>query len=117
MMKLGGHDMKQLFLASTIIATWASLGAHAAAHGLPPGGVAPRSSCTALTGLTLPNTQILSATQKSGYCNVIGIINKRVSTQDPDHYDGRRRHRWQPPGRPARRGRRRARPGLGRGGR
>jgi feruloyl esterase len=53
---------------------------------LPPSGVAPRASCTALTGLTLPNTQILSATQKSGYCNVVGIINKRVSTQDPDHF-------------------------------
>ena len=76
--------MKRLFLASTIMATWASLGPQAAAHGLPPSGVAPRASCTSLTGLTLPNTQILSATQKSGYCNVIGIINKRVSTQDPD---------------------------------
>ena len=71
--------MKRLFLASTIVATWASFGPQATAHGLPPSGVAPRSSCTALTGLTLPNTQILSATQKSGYCNVIGIINKRVS--------------------------------------
>ena len=78
--------MKRLFLASTIIATWASLGSQAVAHGLPPAGVAPRASCTALTGLTLPNTQILSATQKSGYCNVVGIINKRVSTQDPDHF-------------------------------
>ena len=78
--------MKRLFLASTIIATSASLGPQATAHGLPPSGVAPRASCTALTGLTLPNTQILSATQKSGYCNVVGIINKRVSTQDPDHF-------------------------------
>ncbi|WP_426609168.1 tannase/feruloyl esterase family alpha/beta hydrolase [Bradyrhizobium sp. McL0616] len=78
--------MKRLFLASTMVAGWAALGAQATAHGLPPSGVAPRASCTALTGLTLPNTQILSATQKSGYCNVIGIINKRVSTQDPDHF-------------------------------
>ena len=78
--------MKRLLLASTIVAGWAVFGAQATAHGLPPSGVAPRSSCTGLTGLTLPNTQILSATQKSGYCNVIGIINKRVSTQDPDQF-------------------------------
>ncbi len=37
-------------------------------------------------GLTLPNTEIVSTTQKSGYCNVVGVINKRVSTQDPDHF-------------------------------
>jgi feruloyl esterase len=43
-------------------------------------------ACASLTGLTLPKTQILSATQKAGYCNVIGVINKRVSAQDPDHY-------------------------------
>jgi hypothetical protein len=49
-------------------------------------GVAPRASCASLTGLTLPNAQILSATQNAGYCNVIGVINKRVSDQDPDHF-------------------------------
>jgi len=49
-------------------------------------GVAPRTSCASLTGLALPNTQILSATQKTGYCNVLGVINKRVSAQDPDHF-------------------------------
>lgn len=78
--------MKRLFLASTIVASWASLGSHATANALPPSGVAPRSSCASLTGLKLPDTQILSATQKPGYCNVIGIVNKRVSTQDPDHF-------------------------------
>ena len=105
--------MKRLLLASTIAASWASLGV---AGTLPVSGVAPRASCAGLTGLTLPNAQILSATQKSGYCNVVGIINKRTSTQDPDHFtygigfalqpskhlawpfrdDGRRRHRRQP---------------------
>ena len=75
--------MKRLLLASTIAASWASLGV---AGTLPVSGVAPRASCAGLTGLTLPNAQILSATQKSGYCNVIGIINKRTSTQDPDHF-------------------------------
>src|SRR5258707_15695363 len=75
--------MKRLLLASTIAASWASLGV---AGTLPVSGVAPRASCAGLPGLTLPNAQILSATQKSGYCNVIGIINKRTSTQDPDHF-------------------------------
>src|ERR1700730_1446438 len=78
--------MKRLFHTSTIAATWVALGSHVEASGLPASGVAPRSSCVGLAGLTLPNTQILSATQKSGYCNVIGIINKRTSTQDPDHF-------------------------------
>src|SRR5262245_48609435 len=78
--------MKRLFLASTIVATCACLGAQATASGLPPSGVAPRSSCAGLTGLTLPHAQILSATPKSRYCNVISIIDKRVSTQDPDHF-------------------------------
>jgi Tannase and feruloyl esterase len=78
--------MKRLLLASTIAATWASLGSNAVAGTLPASGVAPRASCEGLKGLTLPNAQILSATQKSGYCNVIGIINKRASTQDPDHF-------------------------------
>jgi Tannase and feruloyl esterase len=50
------------------------------------GPVVPRASCASLTGLTLPQTQILSATQKTGYCTVIGVINKRVSTQDPNHF-------------------------------
>ena len=49
-------------------------------------GIAPRMTCSSLTGLTPPHTQILSATQKTGYCNVIGVINKRVSAQDPDHF-------------------------------
>ena len=55
------------------------------ASGTSP-GFAPQMSCASLTGLTLPQTQILSATQKTGYCNVIGVINKRVSSQDPDHF-------------------------------
>jgi hypothetical protein len=53
---------------------------------LAANGIAPRASCTSLTSLTLPDAQILSATEKTGYCNVIGVINKRVSSQDPDHF-------------------------------
>ena len=75
--------MKRLLLASTIAATWLSLGTAGTAGAAP---VAPRGSCASLSGLALPNTQILSATQKTGYCNVVGVINKRVSTQDPDHF-------------------------------
>ena len=68
---------------ATLIAS-AFVGAHSASTATP--GIAPRMACSSLTGLTLPKTQILSATQKTGYCNVIGVINKRVSTQDPDHF-------------------------------
>jgi len=55
------------------------------ASGTSP-GIAPHMSCASLTGLSLPQTQILSTTQKTGYCNVIGVINKRVSSQDPNHF-------------------------------
>jgi feruloyl esterase len=78
--------MKRLLLTSTIAATWLSLGSISMAAGLPAVGVAPRASCTGLTSLALPNTQILSATQKAGYCNIVGIIDKRTSTQDSDHF-------------------------------
>jgi Tannase and feruloyl esterase len=55
----------------------------------PSAGVAPLSSCASLTGLSLPNTHIISATPMfaaPGYCQVVGVINQRVSTQDPDHF-------------------------------
>jgi Tannase and feruloyl esterase len=68
---------------ATLIAS-AFVGAQSASTASP--GIAPRMACASLTGLTLPQTQILSATQKTGYCNVIGVINKRVSAQDPDHF-------------------------------
>src|SRR5258708_14085094 len=75
--------MKRLLLAARSAVGWGALGV---AGTVPVSGVAPRASCAGLPGLTLPNAQILSATQKSGYCNVIGIINKRTSTQDTDHF-------------------------------
>lgn len=78
--------MKRLILTSTMIATGVLVASAAQASGLPAAGVAPRLACASVAGLNLPNTQVLSATQKSGYCNVIGIINKRVSAQDPDHF-------------------------------
>ena len=75
--------MKRLFLASTIAASWLSF---STPNALAGSAVVPHGTCAGLMGLPLPNTQVLSATQKSGYCNVIGIINKRVSAQDPDHF-------------------------------
>ena len=51
---------------------------------------APVVTCASLKGLVLPDTQIISANEITAppvsYCNVIGVINKRVSTQDPDHF-------------------------------
>jgi Tannase and feruloyl esterase len=56
----------------------------------PAGGAIPLSSCASLTALSLPNAQITSATPAvvgtTNYCNVVGVINKRVSTQDSDHF-------------------------------
>lgn len=50
----------------------------------------PKGSCGSLTGLHLPNAQILGATEVTSfsppYCHVVGVINKRVSAQDPDHF-------------------------------
>ena len=49
----------------------------------------PKMSCASVAGLALPNTQILSATEQSSpvaHCAIVGVINKRVSQQDPDHF-------------------------------
>jgi Tannase and feruloyl esterase len=50
---------------------------------------APAMQCADLAGLALTNTQIISATETTSasgnYCHVIGVIDKRVSAQDPDH--------------------------------
>ena len=78
--------MKRLLFASAIAASWLSLGSASLSGALPASGIAPRAACSSLMGLTILDTQILSATQKSDYCNVVGIINKRTSTQDPDHF-------------------------------
>ncbi|HTU35663.1 MAG TPA: hypothetical protein VMF66_17800, partial [Candidatus Acidoferrum sp.] len=51
--------------------------------------MAPAIKCADVAGLSLPDTKIISAsetTSASGtYCHVIGVIDKRVSAQDPDH--------------------------------
>ena len=56
------------------------------------GSGSPKLSCAKLTGLPIPRTQILTATEVAAggglpaHCNVVGVIDKRVSSQDPDHY-------------------------------
>ncbi|HVB86012.1 MAG TPA: tannase/feruloyl esterase family alpha/beta hydrolase [Candidatus Dormibacteraeota bacterium] len=51
--------------------------------------VAPAMKCADVAQLSLPRTQIISASETTGtdgnYCHVIGVIDKRVSAQDPDH--------------------------------
>lgn len=50
----------------------------------------PVMQCSELTNLMMGNAQILRAvevtTASGNYCNVIGVINRRVSSQDPDHF-------------------------------
>ncbi len=70
------------------VALLASL-ALGAARAAADAGIPPAVSCSSLTGLSLPNTQIISATESTtpvAHCNVIGVIDKRVSTQDPDGF-------------------------------
>ena len=51
---------------------------------------APAITCASVVSLALPNTRIISATEVTSatgnYCNVIGVIDERVSSQDPDHF-------------------------------
>jgi Tannase and feruloyl esterase len=56
---------------------------------VPASAISPVMTCSNVTGISLPGTQILSATEKKNpvpHCAVVGIINQRVSTQDPDHF-------------------------------
>jgi hypothetical protein len=80
-------SVRTAFLRSSVSAAALLVSASFGTSGaLAANGIAPRASCTSLTSLTLPDAQILRATEKAGYCNVIGVINKRVSSQDPDHF-------------------------------
>jgi len=76
-------------LVAALTAPLAMSPANAEQPKFPSSGVAPRSSCAGLTSLSLPATRIISATAVTGavnYCAVVGVINQRVSTQDPDHF-------------------------------
>jgi len=52
----------------------------------------PTMPCAKLATISIPNVQILSTTDHAAsgdlpaYCNLVGVINKRISTQDPDHF-------------------------------
>jgi len=52
--------------------------------------ITPVMTCADLASLSLAKTQIISASEfisaSGNYCTVIGVIDKRVSTQDPDHF-------------------------------
>ena len=55
-------------------------------------GLMPVVSCASLAQIALPNTSILSATEVPAgralpaYCSIVGVIGRRVSKQDPDHF-------------------------------
>lgn len=77
-----------LCCAVALLSSIASVSRAATGDSAPAYG-APKIPCASLADLSLPDTQIISATKVSGalsYCNVIGVINKRVSQQDPDHF-------------------------------
>lgn len=52
----------------------------------------PTAQCASLARFAMPHVQIISATHNAAagglpaYCNVVGVIDKRVSAQDPDHF-------------------------------
>jgi feruloyl esterase len=81
-------NAKKISLHLLVLAAIAIWPAAISAQNVRP-AVSPTASCASLMSLSLPNTQIISATEQStpvAYCNVIGVINKRVSSQDPDHF-------------------------------
>ena len=76
-------------LAAALIAPISLSPANTEEAKFPPSGVAPVASCASLISLSVPNVQIISATEVTGsvnYCAVVGVINKRVSKQDPDNF-------------------------------
>lgn len=52
----------------------------------------PTMSCANLAAVAIPNVQILGTTHHAAsgdlpaYCNLVGVINKRISRQDPNHF-------------------------------
>jgi len=50
----------------------------------------PVMKCADLGGLSFGNAEILSAKEiisaSGNYCNLVGVINKRIGAQDPDHF-------------------------------
>ncbi|MGA2550379.1 MAG: tannase/feruloyl esterase family alpha/beta hydrolase [Burkholderiaceae bacterium] len=85
---------KQLRGMARIVATVAALAVALVLplRALAAGATPPAVSCASLSNLAIPNTLILSVQEVpatatvSAYCSVTGVINKRVSAQDPDHF-------------------------------
>jgi hypothetical protein len=75
------------FLALVLPAALTVLGGPAVAD-----TVAPKVTCASLWSLSIPNTEILNVVHKPAdatgpaRCNVIGVIDRRVSQQDPNHF-------------------------------
>ena len=78
------------FLALLFLVSWAIADASAQEVRASAGSGGPAMSCASVTSLVLPNTRIISATEVTNaggnYCNVIGVIDERMSAQDPDHF-------------------------------
>jgi len=75
---------------SLVVAILICCCAPAFAQGKSRALTAPAMTCANVVNLSLPNTILISATETTAttgnYCNVIGVIDKRVSQQDPDHF-------------------------------
>ncbi len=51
--------------------------------------VGAQMGCSGVAALALPDTRIVTATEQAGpvaHCHVVGVIDERVSHQDPDHF-------------------------------
>jgi hypothetical protein len=77
------HPYRPLCLAA-LLGALASLRVVAAAT--------PVMSCASLGTVVIADVQVISTTYNAAsanlpaYCNVVGVINKRISFQDPDHF-------------------------------
>jgi hypothetical protein len=85
----------RLLQAVSVVALLGTAGVSQAGEAISPEAaeaISPEVSCASLTDFTMAHVQIISATHNAaggglpGYCNVVGVIDKRVSAQDPDHF-------------------------------
>src|SRR5271170_7387244 len=93
-MKIFAGGRRQFGLGRTNLMAGTALAAIvlAALPAAAAGNSSPKVGCASLTGLTIADTQVLTATEVAAagglpaHCTVVGVIDKRVSSQDPDHY-------------------------------
>src|SRR5579871_5998777 len=87
---VGVHRHTGTGLTSLLAGT--ALAAAIAASPAAAGNGSPKATCASLVGLSFDNAQVLTATEVAAggglpaHCNVVGVIDKRESAQDPDHY-------------------------------